>query len=229
MGKLGNGYGSEFHLLRYLEFDRDRLNTAVQASIGAEDVEWLPGPPNPNDPGKFREWKGLNFLSHDVQLQNAWRKIWPSTGNPPNWDGVGRVRIGGQWQWLLVEAKAHEGEVASSCTASSERSRALITATLAATRQALGVSPERDWLNGYYQYCNRLAVLNFLHEQVIPAHLLFIYFIGDKSGPRRICPQTETGWRRVLERQNEHVGMPSTHPLQDRVHTLFVPVGAPVA
>ncbi|MBZ9746812.1 hypothetical protein LB516_16305 [Mesorhizobium sp. CO1-1-7] len=229
MGKLGNGYGSEFHLLRYLEFDRVSLNSAIQMTTGSDDVEWLPGPPDPHNPGKLREWKGLNFLSHDVPLQSAWRKIWPSTGNPPNWDGVGRVRIGGQWQWLLVEAKAHEGEVASSCSASSEHSRAQIAVTLAATKQALGVSPERDWLKGYYQYCNRLAVLNFLHEQNVPAHLLFIYFIGDKSGSGRNCPQTKTDWHDTLERQRKHVGIPNNHPLQEGVHTPFLPVQAPVA
>src|SRR5690349_13440126 len=137
MGKLGKGYGSEFHLLRYLQFDRPTLNNAIQATTGSDAVAWLPGPPDPRHPEKFREWKGLNFLSHDVSLQSAWQKIWPSTGNPPNWDGVGRMKIGDQWHWLLVEAKAHQGEVASSCSASSEHSRARIAATLAATKQAL--------------------------------------------------------------------------------------------
>ncbi len=229
MGKLGDGYGSEFHLHDYLDARRDILNWAVKEAVGAEQVEWLPGPPHPNDQAKRREWKALNFLGDDPGLLNAWRKVWPSTGNPQNWDAVGRVLKNGVWEWLLVEAKAHLGEVNSSCTAVSTVSRDLIASTLAATKQALGVSPGLDWMTGYYQYCNRLAVLNFLRVRGIAAHLLFVYFTGDKSGPRRICPRTHGEWSEVLEAQKKHVGLPEAHPLQDRVHGLFLPVGRPVA
>lgn len=224
VGKRGNGYGSEFHLHHYLDHRRDVLNQPVQAHVGANDVEWLPGPPDRMNPGKLREWKGLEFLADDAALQGAWREIWPSAGNPPNWDAVGRIHKNGAWEWLLVEAKAHIGELASSCTAISGQSRGLITATLAATKQALGAAEERDWLNGYYQYCNRLAVLNFLQQQDVQAHLLFIYFIGDTSGPRRICPQSQEEWKEILNVQKRHVGLPEQHPLSKRVHSLFLPV-----
>ena len=72
MGKLGNGYGSEYHLHYYLDHHRDVLNEKVREKIVADQVEWLPGPPSPKDLGKFVEWKGLQFLADDAPLQGAW-------------------------------------------------------------------------------------------------------------------------------------------------------------
>ncbi|TGT35909.1 MULTISPECIES: hypothetical protein [unclassified Mesorhizobium] len=83
---------------------------------------------------------------------------------------------------------------------------------------------ERNWLNGYYQFANRLAVLNFLHEQQVAARLLFIYFIGDKGDARRSCPASEAEWKAPLLRQKQHLGLPSDHPLHDRVHSIFLQV-----
>ena len=54
---------------------------------------------------------------------------------------------------------------------------------------ALGVSADRDWLKGYYQYANRIAALHFLTQHKVPAHLLLIYFLGDRFSVA-YAPQT---------------------------------------
>lgn len=41
MGKMGNGYGSEFHLLRYLGYHRQELNRAIEKETGGLVTEWL--------------------------------------------------------------------------------------------------------------------------------------------------------------------------------------------
>ena len=229
MAAMNSEYGSEFHLLRYMGRHRNRLNASVAAATAATAVEWLDVPPDPGKPWGDGEWKGLNFIRSDEAVQSAWRKVWPARGNPPNWDAVGKVRIADRWEWLLVEAKANEQELASSCSASERGGLNLITETLARTKQALGVAEDKNWLNGYYQYANRLAVLNFLRDQQIPAHLLFIYFTGDKGDARRNCPVDENAWDEALRKQSNHLGLPPDHPLQDRVHRVFLQVDTVLA
>ncbi|MEC5383832.1 hypothetical protein VSX64_24215, partial [Aurantimonas sp. C2-6-R+9] len=224
LGRMGSGYGSECHLLRFLGRHRKLLNQTVADVVGAEEVDWLDYPFDPEDEWRDGEWKGLAFLREDAVVQQAWRDAWPARGNPPNWDAVGRVRIGSAWEWLLVEAKANLEELSSSCQAKKEGGRSLIESTLSMSKQKLGVDADRDWLNGFYQYCNRVAVLSFLQDQGIPARLLFVYFTGDRSGPGRTCPQDVEGWAPVLRAQTEHVGLPVVHPLKDRIHRTFVPV-----
>ena len=58
----------------------------------------------------------------------------------------------------MVEAKANIQELRSFCKAEAEGGRPLIARSLAAVKSTLGVPEDRDWLNGYYQYCNRIAV-----------------------------------------------------------------------
>lgn len=224
MGKMGNGYGSEFHLLRLMGRHRKCFDAQVTAALGASEVDWPDVPRERGKPWSDGEWKGLNFLADNIPLQQAWRQTWPSSGNPPNWDAIGRIRRGDHWEWLLVEA--NEEELASSCKASSKGGRPLIEVTLQRTKQALGVSAGQDWLNGYYQYCNRLAVLQFLTEHKVPARLLFIYFLGDKKRIRASCPRTESDWAKALKRQKDHVGLPDRHPLHERIHNLFLPADA---
>lgn len=89
---------------------------------------------------------------------------------------------------------------------------------------ALGVPSDRDWLNGYYQFCNRVAVLHFLNNHRESSHLLLMYFLGDRSGPTRTCPETKGGWDTVLGEQKRHVGLGEEHPLGAKIHSLFLPV-----
>jgi hypothetical protein len=154
----------------------------------------------------------------------AWRSTWPQSGNAPKWDAIGRLRFGPGQAWLLVEAKANVEELRSSCKASPVGGRPLIEACLARTRQRLGVSAGGEWLSGYYQFCNRLAVLDLLNEHGAPAHLLNIYFVGDRGDAGRSCPQDPIAWESALRQMEEHVGLPREHPLAARVHKLFLPV-----
>ena len=74
----------------------------------------------------------------------------------------------------------------------------------------------------YYQFCNRLAVAQFLAEHGVRARLLFIYFTGDQVGGAE-CPATEAGWHDALAAQDAHIGLSAEHPARERVHKLFLP------
>jgi hypothetical protein len=224
MAGIGDGYGSECHLLRFLGRHRSLLNARIAAAIGATSVEWLDVPFRREKRWPDDEWKAVDFLGDDPVVRQAWRSWWPTSGNSLNWDAVGRVRVAGVDEWLLIEAKANEQELASSCAAAEHGGRPLIERSLSEVMQSLGVDPARDWLSGYYQFCNRLAALHFLQEQNRPARLMFIYFTGDRGRPGRTCPSDSTGWAKALQAQADHVGLPAGHRLQDRIHKLFLPI-----
>jgi hypothetical protein len=171
-----------------------------------------------------QERKGLDFLPTDSPAFRRWTEVWPQSGTPINWDAVGQVMIQNRKEWLLVEAKANLRELVYTSRAEEAGGRGKIRSLLLATKQALGAPPERDWMDKYYQFCNRVAALHFLVDNSEPAHLLFIYFVGDKEGDGRICPQTEDEWKGALADQDSHVGLPESHPLSRRIHKLFLHV-----
>jgi len=107
MGRIGHGYGSEWHLLRYLGRHRDLLDRVVRETTGCGDLEWLDFGFDPTNPWHDAEWKGLDFLNEDTALQDSWRNYWPQGAGIHNWDAVARVRSEGKDEWILVEAKAN--------------------------------------------------------------------------------------------------------------------------
>jgi len=150
--------------------------------------------------------------------------MWPQSETPICWDAVGRANVQDQDEWLLAEAKADLQELEYSSRAKEAGGRAKIHALMEATKLALGVPANRDWMTKYYQFCNRVMALHFLVENDQPAHLLLIYFVGDKGSERRVCPQEEDGWMEALSNQDRHVGLPESHKLVGRIHKLFLHV-----
>jgi len=41
MAKIGYGYGSEWHLLRYLGYHRNYLNQEIDNQLGLQVIKWL--------------------------------------------------------------------------------------------------------------------------------------------------------------------------------------------
>jgi hypothetical protein len=169
MARLNASYGSEFHLLRMLGRHRRFFDSQVCDAIGADRVEWLDFPSGEmrrdknGKPIWDREWTRLDFLQFDDPACIAWQSAWPMSHRGfHNWDATGRLVYGDTRQWLLVEAKANIEELSSSCKAENQNSIARIKKTLDQTKLALHVAESCDWLNGYYQFCNRLAVLNLI-------------------------------------------------------------------
>lgn len=229
MGKIGYGYGSEWHLLRHLGYHRAYLSRKVTEVAGGQRVEWLDfGFSQENAPLRDdREFVGLEFIQ-DAQVQDKWRSFWPQTGNAQNWDAVGQIYFGDTTEWLLVEAKGHIGELESKCGATSRVSQQLILLALEKTSKAFGHcrQPIENWLAPYYQYANRLAVLYFLMKECVPAaktRLLFIYFYGENREGCE-CPQSEREWLPPLQRITDWLGIDRQSELMQRVHYLFLPV-----
>lgn len=225
MGKLGYGYGSEWHLLRLLGRHRSHLDREVLRACKGESVKWLDFPYAEHERWQDAEWKGLDFLPANSPVREVWSEYWPQCGNVHNWDAVARIEVAGSSDWLLVEAKAHPGELKSSCGAVSKRSYDRISAIMSETKAELGAPAGADWMHGYYQYCNRLAVLRFMVKHGIPARLLFLYLVGDwpgRSGSRP--PQKADGWVKAIQAQASHLALPKAHILSARIHSLVLDV-----
>lgn len=227
MGKIGYGYGSEWHLLRYLGRHRHKLDRAILKAVGHGDgIEWLDfgftGKPKQAD----AELKGLDFFTGPEYrtLKREWVKFWPQAGNPPNWDAVGWLIKRRNPELLLVEAKAHLKEIGSSCGAKVRGGRYQIEKALAEAKAYLGAPADADWLKGYYQLANRLATLYFLRKNDIRARLILLYFLGDKFPRGLKGPITARDWKKALGEQDRHLGLARRHPLKGRIHKLFLPV-----
>lgn len=238
MSKIGEGYGSEFHLRSALGTAGASIESEILSALtkneakGWAKIEWHP---NYIDAGK-PELRGMDFLP-DAGGE-AWKRYWPDpkAGRDPNrkgihnWDGVGRLISEAGSEWLLVEAKAHVAEFLDSppCGAGTA-SRALITKAFQKTRHSMGLALSANdevpasWFSaGGYQIANRLASLNFLLNEPphSGAHLVFCYYINDKF-PGRICPRSREEWQTVLHQKYAELGILGDHSFKTRIHHVF--------
>lgn len=235
--RLAVGYGSAWHLLRCLGWQRDRFNKQIAYELGATCITWLDFPDyiaNQSYPSgmpiRDGEWKRIAFVDID-QVHQAYNKFWPSRGEQQNWDAIGKAVIDGREEWLLVEAKAHLGEINSNGTDASESSgRPMIRAAFKDTLGALGYDAgaastwAERWLTGYYQHANRLATLHFFTQRGIAARLIFLYFCGDQHPDGKFCPSKPGEWRPTLAKIYESLGLKGASALGNRVHNIFVHV-----
>ena len=231
MGKIGYGYGSDWHLLRYLGYHREFLNDQIKAEISGMDISWLDFKFSNENKNCLRdsEYNGLEFIKNPDVLR-SWHAFWPTSGRSQNWDAVGKISLqDGREEWLLVEAKAHTREVkGNGCGATNPRSIEKIEKALSNTKAVYGAgsTPLENWLSAYYQYANRLAALHFLRDCAqppVPARLLFIYFLGDKHKGQD-CPQESEGWASGLAEMEAFLGIDRDCPLYNRVHHMFLDV-----
>ncbi len=212
MAPIGYGYGSEWHLTVYLARRRKALNSQIQAVIGCEAIDWL------DFDASGHELKGLDFLHPQDPARQDWERQWPQTGNVQNWDAVGKTTLRGGAAWL-PEAKAHTHEMISSCAAT-EASKTQIKNFIEEHLRAARIKPVGDVTQKYYQYCNRLALTQFLRKAGIDAHLLMLYFTGDRQEVQD-CPPDAAGWKQAIKVQNNYLGLQAD---PGWVHKLFIPV-----
>ncbi len=141
--------------------------------------------------------------------------FWPRGG--PQWDALATTSDG---RVLLCEAKAHVSELRSDCKASSRDSREQILKSLEKTKVHFGAASDADWATGCYQYANRLAHLYFLRSRGVNAHLIMIYFTGDRD---MRGPSSTEQWQRAIRRVHDRLGLPDGHTIP-AVHDVFLEV-----
>lgn len=192
------------------------VNTQIRRILGlpeSETIIWH----SPLADDDYAEYSDIHFLDKlNISLRNVpLDKFWPKRG--PVWDGLaeaGKSKI-------LVEAKAHIGELLSGPTGAGAKSRVKIRESLQETKSYLGSKSKTDWSSIYYQYTNRLAHLYLLRKlNGIDAHLVFIYFIND---PDMKGPKSQAAWEGAIKLLQAYLGI-GRHKLSKFVHDIFIDV-----
>jgi hypothetical protein len=189
------------------------LEEVILARIGpATGLEWR----SPLAEDSYAEYRDAEFLERlgVGHLTGALKAFWPARG--PQWDALG---LSDRGDLLLVEAKAHVGEMCSSATASAGASLARITERLDGTAGALGARADRaPWPQFFYQLANRLSHLHFLREQGQPAWLVLVNFLNDRDMYGPTSPET---WRAAYDVAFHVMGLPHRHPLSRYIIEVF--------
>lgn len=230
--RLQLGYGSAWHLLRCLGWQRTRFTSHVAKSIGVKSIDWLDFPLGGQNlypsgmPIRDSEWERINFASETLKEKYDW----PKRGNQQTWDAVGYT-TDTNTELILVEAKGHPTEIDFSGTTAEENGgRPVIRDRFRKTLLTCGFTEEaanlqaENWLTGCYQYANRIATLHFFNTNKIPARLVFLYFYGDQHPSRTFCPQSISEWDESLKQVKQKLGLTDKSDLESRIHNVFVDV-----
>jgi hypothetical protein len=182
------------------------LNDPILAAIpGASAIEWR----SPLASDAYAEYRDADFLRRLglERLEAPLKDFWPDRG--PQWDALGLTNNG---QVLLVEAKAHIGELCSPGTAAGPASLARIEQRLDEVAAALGATQRpAPWTRLFYQLANRLAHLHWLRvTQGVPAWLVLVNFVGDEAMGG---PKSDEAWDAAYQVAFHAMGLPRRHVL----------------
>ena len=167
---------------------------------------------------RYAEYRDEAFLQKlGVELNHRpLSSFWPARG--PVWDGLGRTSDD---EYLLVEAKAHIGEMVSPASKASPASLAKIERALKETRDFIAPRTTISWSGTFYQITNRLAHLYLLRKlNRIDARLVFLYFVGDTDIGG---PATHEEWEGAIRVTEAYLGI-GRHKLSPFVHHAFIDV-----
>ena len=185
--------------LRWVQHFVNEGKSVLVAAIGIGPIQWRS--PLAND--GFAEYRDSSFLDLlGVELpRRSLSSFWPAQG--PHWDALGRAESG---EVVLVEAKAHVGEILTPGSQASADTLLLIRQSLDETAKHLGaLSGSVDWSQRFYQYTNRLAHAYLLNElNGLSTLLVFLYFIGDREMDG---PTSRREWDAALAVLHEALGL----------------------
>lgn len=215
------GKGSQRWLQVAVNHRPELLDDPILRAAGLEgaSLQWL----SPVRNEKFIEYRDGAALTKlgIAELKRPLEDFWPLRG--PCWDGLARTADS---DYLLVEAKAHIGEMVSSGSRASEGPKAKIIQSLRQVQREIAPgADEVDWSGTFYQYANRLAHLHFLRQQNgVKAHLVFVYFLnapdvgGVSGGPS--TKDEYIGATKVIE---HYLGIRNSK-ISRYIHKIFVDV-----
>jgi len=185
--------------LRWIQHFVNEGSNVLNAAIGIGPIQWR-SPLASDEYAEYRDSSFLDLLGVDLPRRSL-SSFWPAHG--PQWDALGRA---GSGELVLVEAKAHVGEILTPGSQASESTLPLIRASLSETATALNALPGAvDWSQRFYQYTNRLAHAYLLNElNGISTLLVFLYFIGDREMDG---PNSRREWDAALAVLHEALGV----------------------
>lgn len=205
--------GSRAGCLALTESVADRLRRIVRphATVESEGAVYFPkGLEHPHE-AKLGETEGLLSRENRDALTTWWLAV-KAGANTPNWDIASKCLVGSRPGLILVEAKAHCGELASSGKPKdgNPANDACIRAAIAEANSKLNaVMP--DWhltADSHYQLCNRFAWAWKVASLGVPVVLVYLGFLNvtDMTGYRLF--QTAQEWTEAIHKHSEGIVPP---------------------
>ena len=131
-------------------------------------------------PDEARLGETSGFLTDEQRRAvTDWWLAAPQDANTPNWDLVSTCTVGGRTGLVIVEAKAHAGELKANdcCGASDKQNRERIEAAIKQASDALGEG-WRLTADSHYQLSNRFAWAWKLASLGVPVILVYLGFLN---------------------------------------------------
>ncbi len=209
-------HGSQKDLQLLANKNQDILNQELSKIFNKPiNLEWL----SPREDDCYAEYADQDFINRlgiESTITKPLKEFWPNGG--ANWDGLAKDKD----TVFIMEAKAHISEQMIDSTKASQNSLDLIEKSLAATKEFLNVKSDISWFKeNYYQYANRIAHLYYLRElNKIDAHLLFIYFLNDKTVTDKI--ETKEDWEKAITEVYKSLKLERDNKLSDFIHHIFI-------
>ena len=184
------------------------LNDAISQRLADPpgDIDWR----SPLVADHYAEYRDQSFLDRlagsryfraPEQPQRELSDFWPRFG--PQWDALA---VTDREQILLVEAKAHIGEMVTAPTqARGESARQKIQESLGTVKAFVNSKAPVDWSTSFYQYANRLAHLYWMRElNGQDAYLVNLFLVNDRemNGPELVAE-----WQAAIRLQEVFLGV----------------------
>jgi hypothetical protein len=167
--------------------------------------------------GEYRDAEFLEQIGAD-QLASGLEEFWPNGG--PQWDALATCDDGSV---LLIEAKAHIGELCTTPSKAGAESLEKIQKALNEAISFVGAEPRALWSSVFYQLANRIAHLYFLRTHGIKAWLVLVNFVGDTEMKG---PFGESEWEAAYQVVWHVLGTPKRHKLSAYIVEVFPDVRA---
>ena len=194
--QLDKTRGSRPRCVLLVDGDRQSVAARLTELIGNPLVEisghdlWMPrGKPvregdrwdtSPADEPRIDRDDGFLPAGDQARLRDWWLAV-NRRANTPNWDLASTCRVEGKRGLLLVEAKAHTGELSDAGTGSKNaRNVRSIGAAIRGANEALASITGGDWnlsKDHHYQVSNRFAWSWKLASLRIPVVLVYLGFL----------------------------------------------------
>jgi hypothetical protein len=173
------------------------------AALVTSQDQWAPGGFLKPDEAKLGATPGF-LVDANRELLTRWWLARSGRANTPNWDLLSAAHMGDRPGLILVEAKAHEGEIADDrCGATDpdnfrQIEQALADATLAWNGLMPGFSLSA---NSHYQMSNRFAFAWKLATMRVPVVLVYLGFLNAEEMTGCSLLRDHAQWRKcVVER-----------------------------
>jgi len=214
--------GSKYSIIKLVESSDfiDKVNDLLKgtkAKISQYD-NWMPKRVHMDKEAELNDFLKYNFSS---DLQNGITDWWlHKDTTTPNWDLISTCMIDGKRGILLVEAKAHAGELdyeshgkelRHDATENSKKNHIKIGAAINEAKEEINrsfpdVNISRD---NCYQLSNRVAHAWWLANQGIPVVLLYLGFLNvkDMEDGQRTIFRTHEDWKTCFMNHSRQVGV----------------------